>query len=373
MINRTITKQARELLQKKILLISGPRQVGKTFLSRVLAGDDHQYLSFDDEDDRRIIMDRSWSREVEVVIFDELHKMENWKTWLKAIYDKEGISPKIIVTGSARMDTFKKGGDSLAGRHFHVRLNPLSLKEVNQGASLSVAESMMSVGTFPEPFLENNLKMSKLWRKSHLERIIKEDLLDLEKVTQLKKIEILVQLLSERVGSMVSYSSLARDLEVSSHTVKHWLQILEDLYVIFRVTPYSKDISKSITKTPKFYFYDLGRVKSEKGGLLENFVALHFLKRNQYLEDLEGDSLGLYYVRDKLKREVDFLITKDYQVEYLIEVKLKDNKVSKNLRYFHDLLKPANSIQLVYELKQEQQFDEIKVKDLTKFLFGLET
>ncbi len=371
-IKREISSKICDFLSKKLVLISGPRQVGKTYLTKNFLMKNFVYLNFDDEDDRKIINEKAWSRDADLIVFGELHKKDKWKTWLKSIYDKEGITPKIVVTGSARMDLFRKGGDSLAGRHYHVRLHPLSIKEYNQGASKEIIHKMMTLGAFPGPLLLGDLKESKLWRKSHLERIIKEDLLDLERINELKKIEILVQLLSERVGSAINHASLARDLEVSSHTIKHWLQILEDLYVVFKVTPFSKNISKSILKAPKYYFYDTGRVKGGEGAKLENIVACHLLKRNHYLEDIEGEKLELFYIRDKEKREVDFAIQKDFKLEKLIEVKLSDDSLSNSLKYFTERLTPLESIQLVLNLNQAKQYQNIKIKDLSKFLFNLE-
>ena len=258
-IPRLLSQVIIKLLPKgKIMLLSGPRQVGKTFLSkRLFPPKDFIYLNFDDPDDLIIILEKSWPKDKKILILDELHKMDKWKTWLKAIYDKGPLQPCIIVTGSARMDTFKKGGDSLAGRHFHFRLHPLMLQEVQNSKwdHSTILQNFMKVGGFPEPFIEGDPTYLKLWQKSHLHRIIKEDLLDLEKVRELKKIEILVQLLSQRVGSRMSYSSLAKSLEVSSNTIKHWLQILEDLYVVFKLTPLTSNISTSILKSPKYYFF----------------------------------------------------------------------------------------------------------------------
>jgi predicted AAA+ superfamily ATPase len=373
-LKRYLETDVRFFLQRKIVLLSGPRQVGKTFLSKHALGENYQYLNFDDEDDRKIMMEKSWSRDNDFIIFDELHKMPSWKTWLKAVYDKEGIKPKIIVTGSARMDVFKKGGDSLAGRHVQMHLMPLSLRELKDNGIKGdgVTESLITLGSFPEPFLEGDVRLSKVWRKNHLERIIREDLLDLERVHQLKKIEILIQLLSERVGSVVSYASLARDLETSSHTIKHWLQILEDLYVIFKVSPMSKDISKSITKASKFYFYDLGRIRAGDGEKLENLVALHLLKRNFFLEDTQGETRSLGFIRDKLKREVDFVTMADGKIEYLIEVKNSDDSLSRSLKYFTESVKPTRSLQLVRYLKQDKDYGDVKVRSLISFLEQLE-
>ena len=369
---RLLSQSIIRLLPKgKIILLSGPRQVGKTFLSKKLfPPKDFVYLNFDDSDDRTMIWEKSWSKDVKAVILDELHKMEKWKTWLKAIYDKGPLKPHIIVTGSARMDTFKKGGDSLAGRHFHFRLHPLMLQEVQglQWDSPTILQNFMEVGGFPEPFIERDPTYLKLWQKSHLHRIIKDDLLDLEKVRELKKIEILVQLLSQRVGSRISYSSLAKSLEVSSHTIKHWLQILEDLYVVFKVLPFTKAISSSILKSPKYYFFDTSRVRGHQGIKLENLVACQLLAQAHFLEDSLGETIDIHFLADKQKHEVDFAIVKNNDLDCLIEVKLSNNKPSPSLKYFTERLKPHESFQAVYRLNQERHYERIKIVSIEKVL-----
>lgn len=372
-INRYVSKDIRIFLEKKMVLLSGPRQVGKTFLAKHFLSKDFAYFNYDDEEDRKVIYEKSWPRDKELIILDELHKMDKWKIWLKSICDREGTKPKIIVTGSARMDVFKKGGDSLAGRHVQVRLHPLSLRELRDNKlEKDGFNKFLTLSSFPEPFLDNDLRLSKVWRKNHLDRVIKEDLLDLERVTQLKKIEILVGLLSERVGNIISHASLARDLEVSSHTIKHWLQILEDLYVVFKVSPMSKDISKSLLKASKYYFYDIGRVKTDEGGKVENLVALHLIKRNHYLEDIQGETPSLAFIRDKLKREVDFVTLLDGKIEMLIEVKNSDNTPSQSLRYFKERLLVKKAYQIVNNLKREKDIDGIQIRGLEAFLLNLE-
>jgi len=371
-IKRALVEHIKTYLPEKMILLSGPRQAGKTYLSKHQIYSSHIYLNFDDEDDRIMLREKSWPRDARLIIFDELHKMDQWKRWLKGIFDKEGTYPQILVTGSARMDAFKKGGDSMAGRYIGFRLHPLSLKELNMGAKKDLLKQMIKLGPFPEPFLKSREVFSKVWRKNHLDLILKEDLLDLGKVVQLKKIAILVQLLSERVGSNISYKSLAKDLQVSSPTIKHWLQILEDLYVVFRVTPRSRDISKSILKAPKYYFYDTGRVRAGMGAKLENIVASHLLKRNHYLEDTQGEYINLFYIRDKEGREVDFAIEREGHLEYLIEIKTSDAQLFKPLAYFKNKLNPQSCIQLVFDLPRRKNHDGIQIEDLTTFLYQLE-
>ena len=232
----------------------------------------------------------------------------------------------------------------------------------------AILDRFMKVGGFPEPFIEGDTAYLKLWQKSHIHRIIKDDLLDLEKVRELKKIEILVQLLSQRVGSRISYSSLAKSLEVSSHTIKHWLQILEDLYVVFKVLPYTKDISSSILKSPKYYFFDVAHVRGNQGAKLENLMACQLLAQTHFLEDSLGDSLNIYFLADKQKHEVDFLIERNDKLDCLIEAKLSSDKLSSSLKYFTERLRPKKSFQAVYHLNREKHYDNIKIVSVRKVL-----
>jgi uncharacterized protein len=359
-------------LEKKIVLLSGPRQVGKTTLSRGLYKN-HEYLNFDATEDRKIIRTGSWNRKTDLLVFDEIHKLPKWKAWIKGVYDTEGIRPRLLLTGSARLETFKKGGDSLAGRHHSFRLHPFSPAELltTMPASESV-ERLLRLGGFPEPFLSDSEDSAKRWRKSHLDRILKEDVLELEPIRELKKMEILVDLLADRVGSATSYASLARDLEVSPHTVKRWTEVLESLYVIFPVRPYAKNSARSLLKEPKFYFFDIGRVTSGEAGKIENLVALALLKDLHFREDLRGERVELAYLRDKEKREVDFLTIVDRKPESLIEVKASDANVSSALRYFAERLKPTFAVQLVHHLSRPLEKNGISVVSLAEFLSRLE-
>ncbi len=370
-LERSIKKTASIFIEKKILLISGPRQVGKTYLSKSLS-QDFIYLNYDNIDSQREIHERSWPRDNYLIIFDELHKMQNWKQWLKGIYDVEGISPKLLVTGSARLDTFRKVGDSLAGRYNLLHLLPLSVNEVSPNHSKEVIEQFLQLGQFPEPFLGGLESDARLWRKTHLDIIIRQDLLDLEKVSSLKNIERLVQLLSERVGTGISYANLARDLQVSPPTIKSWIQILEDLYVVYTVRPYSQSFSKSILREPKIYFHDIGKVK-DMGMRLENLVANHLYKKVLFLNDTLGLNYELMYFRDKEQREVDFVLTEDQLPVQIIEVKTSDDNPTRSLFYLKEKLPGVDAIQVVHKLKNERELSGIKVMHLHHFLSNLET
>ena len=264
-------------------------------------------------------------------------KWRNGKAWLKGIYDVEGLPPGIIVTGSAKLDAFRKVGDSLAGRHFQFRLHPFDLKEVTAFSDFTPQESferLLTIGGFPEPFLNGTRRYYNRWKRSHIDLILKEDLLTLTAIRDIQSIETLIEMLRSRVGSTVSANSLARDLQKSPNTIQHWLKLLEDLYVIFKITPYHKNIARALLKEPKYYFYDNGMVQGDEGAKLENLVACALLKETHWLEDVEGETLSLHFIRDKERREVDFLICQDDSPLHIIEVKWRDDSLSPNLKRF---------------------------------------
>jgi len=361
-------------LEEKIVLLSGPRQVGKTTLSRQLTAS-HVYLNYDAASDRQVMRAREWDRDAELVIFDELHKMKKWKSWIKGIYDTEGISPSLLVTGSARLDTYRKGGESLAGRFFSYRLHPLTVKEICTSLgekSEQALDNILKLGGFPEPYLKGSESFAKRFRRIHTDTIIREDLLDLERVRDVKSIEILIDLLRNRVGSTTSYTALANDLQVSIHTVKHWLQILENLYIIFPVRPYHKNIARSLLKESKYYLYDTGAVEGDLGAKLENTVACALLRELHLMEDTTGSRVALHFLRDKEKHEVDFLPVVDNKPLCMIEVKVSDENFSPALFRFHRNLEQAKPFQIVYRLKRKKSKEGVRMLPAHQFLRDLQ-
>lgn len=356
-MQRTLLKPLTADLGHKIILLTGPRQCGKTTLSKMLH-DDHQYLNYDLAEHRLLLKEKSWDRHKALLIFDELHKMDRWKAWLKGIYDVEGLEPAIIVTGSAKFSAFRKVDDSLAGRHFHYRLHPLDIKEALAYSGLAkddIFRRLMTVGGFPEPFLNGTQRFYNRWKRSHIDLILREDLLSLSAVRDIQSIEILIELLRSRVGSPVSANSLARDLQKSPTTIQHWLQLLEDLYVIFRVPPYHQNIARALLKEPKYYFYDNAMVAADEGVKLENLVACALLKEIHRAADVAGELAALHYIRTKDGREIDFLLTRDKRPSHLIEVKWKDANLTPN---FKKLLadEKLQRTQLVGELQQAKSY-----------------
>ncbi len=360
-------------LERKLVLLSGPRQVGKTTLSKSLGFSNVEYLSFDVSEDRLTVIKKKWSRKADLVIFDELHKMNKWKSWIKGVYDSEGVRPRLLVTGSARLDTYRKGGDSLAGRFFLYRLHPLSVSEVKELEPKESFRRLLEFGGFPEPFSEADPVSAARWRKSHLDRILKEDLLDLEEVRNLMGLETLTDLLADRVGSTISYRSIAEDLQVAPRTVQRWVWLLEKMFVIFVVLPHSRNIARAIQKEPKIYFFDTGRVKKEAGARLENVVASALYKRLHFLEDTRGENRELLYIRDRQKREVDFLTLKEMEPEWLVEVKQGEDSLSSSLLHFSKIFPKANCFQVVNELNRERIAQDIRVLTAESFLSQLES
>ncbi len=358
-MKRYLEEYIQKDLKKKIILITGPRQTGKTTLSKMLKGT-YDYFNYDNAEDRLGVLEKSWDRSRELVIFDEFHKLKNWKAWLKGVYDTERIPPSIVVTGSAKLDTYKKVGDSLAGRFFQFRLHPFDLKELRNahypGNPEKALDNLLETGGFPEPFLEGSQTFYNRWKKSHLDIILRQDLMDLENIQQISSVETLIQLLKRRVGSPISYRSLAEDLQCSDKTVKRWLSVLETMYVVFKVTPFHKNISRSLLKAPKYYFYDTGQVVGDPGTKLENLVACALLKEIHFREDCLGEQRNLYYLRDKDGREIDFLITQNEAPSLMIEVKWKGADLSVNFSSFAKYFKAVQKIQLVRKLNREKTF-----------------
>ena len=372
-MKRSLIELVRRDLGSKVVLLSGPRQVGKTTLAKTLF-ERFDYFNHDLAEHRLAIRERSWDRGVDLVVLDELHKMRGWKAWLKGVYDVEGVRPRLLVTGSARLDVARRVGDSLAGRFFQHRLHPFDLKELaGQIPAEEAFETLMRVGGFPEPFLAGTDRFYRRWRRSHIDVILRQDLIDLEAVRDVPAMETLVELLRRRVGSPVSMSGLARDLERDSKTIKRWLSLLENFCVVFRVTPYHRNVARSLLKEPKIYFYDNGLVDGDAGVRLENLVACALHKEIHRIEDAEGLRARLHYLRTKDKREIDFAVSVGDRVAAMIEVKTADDRPGRAFEHFARFLPGARRVQLVARLDREKTYpDGTEVREVIPWLTGLD-
>lgn len=387
---RYIQQKIEQDLQKKMVFIGGPRQVGKTTLSRLIGNSTYtqfSYLNWDNTEDRKKILAGKFDPESKLLVFDEIHKYRKWKNYIKGQFDKYYDRFSILVTGSARLDLYQKGGDSLMGRYFYYRLHPLSLAELlitplpqiepfqelrfsEHSQSFGLLQKLLQFGGFPEPFFNANSETLRRWHNQRVDRLIKEDIRDLETIRDLSALQILAELLPNRVGSVLSLNALREDLAVAFGTIKLWVDILERFYYHFRIYPFTASTIKSLRKEPKLYLWDWSQVP-DAGAKLENLVASHLLKLCHYLYDARGFKAELFYLRDLEQREVDFLVTIDKQPWLAVEVKSSDQTISKHLRYFGKKLNIPFQYQLVNIDQVDFIQDNIRVMSVAKFLTGL--
>lgn len=382
-----------------MVLLSGPRQVGKTTLARaVLPG--AAYLNYDVAEDalkiRRGVAQVVSSlnldtpaRRARAVVFDEIHKYAQWKRFLKGFFDQYEKDLKIIATGSARMDIYRRGGDSLMGRSFGYRVHPLSVGELASNAcnldevlqdpknvAMIDRNRLLQFGGFPEPYLNGTRRFYVRWQNSRLDKIFNEDLRDLSRVQDLRGVRALAELLRTRVSGEINHASLARDLGVSSDTVKCWIGLLESVYFCYSVRPYFRNVANSIRKMPKIYLWDWSLV-ADRGARNENFVAAHLLKSVDWWTDSGLGKFDLCYIRDKQQHEVDFVVVRDGEPWMLVEAKSSlDEALSPSLKGFAEKLKARYAFQVAVEaepsLIDPRDFEGTAIKiafaDLAKVL-----
>ena len=324
-------------LRRKMVFLGGPRQVGKTTLALKLLGAEgtrHRgYLNWDDPRVRPELLRGRLPGGERLLVLDEIHKFPRWRNLVKGLHDTEGDRVSFLVTGSARLDHYRKGGDSLQGRYHHYRLHPFSLGELGSDRSASDLETLLRFGGFPEPLLAGNKRVWRRWQRERLSRVVYEDLRDLESVRNVALVELLVEALPDRVGSPLSIRSLSEDLQVAHETIARWLGILENLYVCFRIPPFGAPRIRAVKKETKLYLWDWSQVPG-KGERFENLVACHLLKHCHFMEDTEGYRMELRFLRDTDRREVDFVVIRDNAPLFAVECKSGDKSPSRAVAYF---------------------------------------
>ncbi|MBU1085411.1 MAG: AAA family ATPase [Candidatus Beckwithbacteria bacterium] len=386
---RYLTENIVSDLTEKMVFIAGPRQVGKTTLAQGIGKQtftSFTYFNWDYQPDRKEIINSRFPAESKLIIYDELHKYKNWKNQVKGLFDKYRGKVSILVTGSAKLDVYRRGGDSLVGRYHFYLLHPFSLAEIIEKKnkfqlfkelkfsknvnSKRVLKRLLGFGPFPEPYIKNNKRYWRRWQSNKIDRLVKEEIRDMRVIFDISNLQVLVEILPERAASLLSMNNLRGDLQVAHKTIVNYLNILESLYYHFRIYPFSQKTIRSLRKASKIYLWDWSVVKNQ-GAKFENLIASHLLKLISYLKNVEGYQVELFYLRDTDGREVDFFVVIDKKPWFAVEVKLNETKLSKPLLYFGKKLKIPYLYQVVLEEKIDFIQDGIRVISADKFLTGL--
>lgn len=350
-----------------MVFLGGPRQVGKTTLAQSLIPrfkDGHPaYLNWDSISSRRKILNQDWPAKEKLIIFDEIHKYKNWRNLVKGYYDNLKQTHHFLVTGSARLDHYRKGGDSLLGRFYYHRLHPLTLAEVDADYDLS---HLLKFGGFPEPCIAGLDSELKRWHAQRKERVIDSDIRDLETVKELSLMGLLMETLAERVGSPLSRKNLGEDIQVDQKTVERWLLILENVYYCYRIPPFGAPKIRAVKKEQKLYLWDWSEIESP-GPRFENFVASHLLKYCHHHEDIHGDKMELRYIRDTDKREVDFVVIKNKKPLFAVECKTGEKQVSPHIPYFKERTPIPYFYQVHLGNSHRQITDQIEILPFAEF------
>lgn len=360
---------------RQMVFLAGPRQVGKTTTS--LSFNEYSnhfyYFNWDNQNDRKKIISGpervaeetkliEIKKEKTLIIFDEIHKYGKWKQFLKGFFDAYWEKCQVIVTGSAKLNIYKAGGDSLMGRYFLYRIHPLSIGEIlnpnlfeteirpPKKISKEKFYDLFKFGGFPEPYLKKNRRFSTHWQRLRQQQLIREDIRDLSQIQELAQLEMLSQILQNHSGQLMNYNHLANLIHISGPTVRRWLQCLESFYYCFSLKPWTKNINRTLRKEPKYYLWDWTLVP-DLGQRIENFVASHLLKAVHFWTDYGFGEYQLYFLRDKEKREVDFLVTKDKIPWFLVEVKSANHSgISKSLYHFQAQTGAKHAFQVVFDM-----------------------
>ncbi len=363
---RYLAEQVLSDLGHRMVFVAGARQVGKTTFARALPGARPGYLNWDVPADRERILTRTLPPG-SLWVFDELHKFRGWRNYLKGLWDGRPARQRVLVTGSARLDFYRFGGDSLQGRYHLLRMHPLSVAEV--GATSPAAwRALRTLSGFPEPFFRGSAREAKRWSTEHRNLLIRDELVSLERVDDIGRLEQMALRLPELVGAPLSINSLRADVEVSHKTLARWVTLLERLYALVLLPPFGSPRVRAIKKSPKHYHVDW-TLPPSPGASFENLVAIHLLKWVHFRQDSEGLDLELRYFRDVDGREVDFIVTDRRKPILAVEAKLDDASIDRSLWYFKARFPECQAWQIHAEgVKDYQTAEGIRVAPATVLL-----
>jgi len=336
-------------LKDRMVFIGGPRQVGKTIFALTFLSEPTEkhpaYLNWDNIATRSSLLKGELPAKEKCIVLDEIHKFTRWRNLVKGFYDTNKSEKSFIITGSARMDYYSRGGDSLQGRYHYYRLHPFSLTELNKKPSEEDLRRLLKFGGFPEPCLKGEEKFWRRWQRERTHRVIYEDIRDLENVKDISLLELLAAELPNRVGAPLSVKNLKELFQVSHETIERWLKIFERMYYCFRIPPYGPPKVRAVKKEQKLYLWDWSIVP-EPGPRFENFIASHLLKYCHFREDTEGYRMDFRFLRDTDKREVDFVVLENGKPLFAVECKAGEKNVNPSLYYFMERTKIPKFYQL---------------------------
>lgn len=386
--NRYLSKVIADDLKTKMVFVGGARQVGKTTLAKEILAPlfgSSVYYNWDFAADRKRLKNLEFPGEPSLLILDEIHKLRGWKRFLKGIYDTQKDRYRFLVTGSARLHIFRRGGDSLQGRYHYYTLHPFSLSEltghtpvIEPGQELQFTgnnsadtlNALMQFGGFPEPFLSQSTRTLRRWHSEKLERLFREDIRETEDIRDFSNLKLLGDMLPQKAGAPLSVNAIREDLEVSHKAVTNWLNILERFFYHFRIYPFAGSKVRSVKKAPKLYLVDWSEIEDE-GARFENLIASHLLKTIDFLRECEGYKTELFYLRGTDGKEVDFLVTHDRKPWFAVEAKLSETAPSPQLRYFKERLQIPYAYQVIRKSGVDILRDGIRIISADKFLGGV--
>jgi predicted AAA+ superfamily ATPase len=366
-----------EITTGKMIFLTGPRQVGKTTFAQTWlksVRSENTYFNWDDPSVMvaytrnplyfQNIIDEAFEKKRVPIVFDEIHKHQGWRNILTALFDANREKMILLLTGSARLGFLQKSGDSLLGRYFSYQMFPLGLHEVlgkfshvlkderpltdgkvfaasarqvNAKGAQEGLELLLQFGGFPEPLVKASEKFHRRWQREYKTLLTKEEVRDLSRISDIKGLETLVEILPTKVGSKLSIPSLSRDLMRKYDTIKNWLDILKGVYMIFTLRPWHRSVTRAIKKEEKLYFFDWSLL-SDQGSKFENLIAMALLRMATRFTESGLGEFVVRYIRDREKREVDFVLVKDNKPFALFEAKTSELSIDKSGRFFSEKL-----------------------------------